>query len=313
MLQKIIILGTGGTIAGWADDPNASTYRSAQVAIADLAQGLSALMPGMTVETEQVAQIDSKDMSEGVWRALLERVAHHLSRAEVAGLVIAHGTDTLEETAFLLSALVSEDKPVVLTGAMRAANSADPDGPANLVDAVRLAASGQIRGVCVVFAGQVHAASQVQKISAFELDAFSSEPHSALGRMTDQGYLGAAIAPGPKGVWPKLSQVLEATAWPRVEWVNSHAGATPWLIRSLMQATSSAPPLRGLVVAGTGAGTIHAAWAEALGECTATGVEVWISTRCAFARLPLDQQLLGLAVPWTPAQARVGLMLHLII
>lgn len=313
MLQKIIILGTGGTIAGWADNPSrAGQYRAAQVGIEDLTQGALVWATGLNIEAEQVAQIDSKDMSEAVWRDLLARVSEHLAKADVSGVVIAHGTDTLEETAFLLSALLPTDKPVVLTGAMRAANHPQPDGPGNLSDAVRLVASHQVRGVCVVFAGQVHAACRVQKISASELDAFSSMPYPAMGRMTAQGYQGENLSPQPHGTWPTLDRVLASSVWPRVEWLSSHAGATPWLIRALMQADPRVPPLRGLVVAGTGAGTVHEAWVHALADCMSTGVEVWISTRCCAGRLHSANSLMGQVVPWTPAQARVGLMLTLI-
>jgi L-asparaginase len=314
MLQKIIILGTGGTIAGWADDPaHAGRYRSGQIGI----EALSKAMPGLDVnveyETEQVAQIDSKDMSEAVWRDLLAAVVRHLSRADVSGVVIAHGTDTLEETAFFLSALLPTNKPVVLTGAMRAANAPQPDGPGNLSDAVRLAASGQVRGVCVVFARQVHAATQVQKIHASELDAFTSMPSPALGRITTHGYRGEGLSPRPLGNWPTVQQVLDAAVWPRVEWLSSHAGASPWLIRCLMQAQAAAPPVRGLVVAATGAGTVHSAWEQTLSECMASsGIEVWISSRCVASRLPAQSRMMGRTVPWTPAQARVGLMLTLL-
>lgn len=313
MLQKIIILGTGGTIAGWADDPaQAGQYRAAQVSIDDLVQGASVWASGLSVEAEQVAQVDSKDMSDALWRDLLARVSHHLARPDVSGVVIAHGTDTMEETAFFLSAMLPTGKPVVLTGAMRAANHPQPDGPTNLSDAVRLVASRLVRGVCVMFAGQVHAGSKVQKISSSELDAFSSMPYPAMGRMTPQRYQGESLSPQPQGAWPTLERVLGSSVWPRVEWVTSHAGATPWLIRALMQADPGAPPLRGLVVAGTGGGTVHAAWAQVLADCMATGVEVWISTRCCSGRLKSENSLMGQKVPWTPAQARVGLMLTLI-
>lgn len=313
MLQKIIILGTGGTIAGLAPDPErADRYQAGQIGIEALWAQSGAPRLAAQVVLEQVAQIDSKDMSEAVWRDLLGRCAHHLAQADVAGLVIAHGTDTMEETAFFLSALLPMDKPVVLTGAMRAANHPQPDGPTHLVQAVELVAHARVRGVCVAFAGQVHAASQVQKVHAFEADAFSSVPGRPLGRITPSGYQGEGLAPRPVGPWPTVQQVLHASTWPRVEWLNSHAGASAWTIRALMRTETEAPPVRGVVVAGTGAGTVHEEWAQALAEWMDTGLEVWISSRCAHASLPLEATPQGTKVPWTPAQARVGLMLSLI-
>ncbi len=314
MLQKIIILGTGGTIAGWASDPaQAHLYQAGQIGIESVWQDAKAQWPGFEVHTEQVAQIDSKDMSDGVWRDLLARTSHHLAQPDVAGVVIAHGTDTLEETAFFLAALLPTDKPVVLTGAMRAANAPEPDGPANLRSALSGVTQAGLRGVCVVFAGQVHAASHVQKVRAFELDAFSSAPAAPMGLITPAGYVGVKEAPRPMGPWPSVQQVLQTSEWPRVEWLNSHGGATPWLIRALMRADADAPVLRGVVVSATGAGTLHASLERALEDLSATGVEVWVSTRCAQSRLAAQALRKGMAVPWTAAQARVGLMLSLII
>ncbi len=313
MLQKIIILGTGGTIAGLAPNPlQAHRYQAGQIGIEALWARSTVPLHGFEVLTEQIAQIDSKDMDESVWRALLERCQHHLSQTDVAGVVITHGTDTLEETGFFLSALLPTEKPVVLTGAMRAANDPDPDGPENLADAVGLVAGSGLRGVCVAFAGQVHAARWVQKVHAYDRDAFASTPHPILGRVTPTGYEGETHSPPPMGRWPSVAQVLQAGVWPRVEWVNSHALARPWLLRALMRPDPEAPPVRGVVVAGTGAGTMHESMSQALAEWVGTGGEVWISTRCWRARLPEETQILGTLVPWTPAQARVGLMLSLI-
>jgi L-asparaginase len=269
-------------------------------------------MPGLEIETGQVAQIDSKDMGQAVWRPLIKSVLHHLSRPEVRGVVITHGTDTLEETAFLLSGVLPRTKPVVLTGAMRAANAADADGPRNLADAVTLAAHGSLPGVSVVFAGQVFAGSQVQKLHAFDLDAFGALPHAALGRVTRSGYEGGKDLPALAGDWPSAERLLQTPHWPRVEVLLSHADAGPWLLNALLQAPKNAPVLRGLVLAGTGAGTLPAAWDEALTELMASGVEVWVCTRCAQSRLPLEVNARYTSVPWTPAQARVGLMLSLL-
>ena len=110
MLQKIVILGTGGTIAGWAHDPaHPNEYAAAQLSVNALLNKFPRAGDGVDCVTEQVAQIDSKDMSAAVWRRLLARVAHHLQDPQVSGLVITHGTDTLEETAFLLAAVLPQE------------------------------------------------------------------------------------------------------------------------------------------------------------------------------------------------------------
>ena len=224
MLQKIIILGTGGTIAGLASDPaKTGEYRAAQLDVGQLLNSLPAGFDAGRLIAEQVAQIDSKDMNEEVWRLLLVSLKHHLLDPEVAGVVITHGTDTLEETAFLLSALLSFDKPVILTGAMRPANAFDADGPLNLSDAVR--SVDQLGGgVWVVFAGVVHSGSEVRKVHATRLDAFESPSSMSLADSPTGLKRMGGKSPRPEGGWPSVDQVLDSE-WPRVEMLMSHAGA----------------------------------------------------------------------------------------
>ena len=157
--SKIVILGTGGTLAGTAADPGDNVgYRAAQIGVAELVARIPALAD-VALQTEQVAQIDSKDMSFAIWRTLAARVAYHVDRSDVAGVVITHGTDTLEETAYLLQRLLSPDKPVVLTAAMRPASALFSDGPQNLLDAVRVAQHPGAQGVVVAQAGRIAAVS----------------------------------------------------------------------------------------------------------------------------------------------------------
>jgi L-asparaginase len=313
MLQKIVILGTGGTIAGLTHESGG--YRAGQVDIDTLLQQWGIDRLGLDIESVQVAQIDSKDMDGDVWRSLLIEIHSQLARTDVAGVVVTHGTDTLEETAFMLSAVLDTSKPVVLTGAMRPANVAHADGPANLFDAVRCVASGAVQGVCVVFAGKVHAGAHVQKVRATELDAFSSWPHEPMGLIRTNGYEGEMQAPRPPGDWPTAQAVWSAPAWPRVECLISHALATPWLLQSLLNVPAQVK-VQGLVLIATGAGTWHQSWDRDLQACVDAGIRVWVCTRCASSRLPegpVPGSVTGLrSVPFTPAQARVGLMLSLL-
>ena len=133
MGQKIVILGTGGTISGTAASPMDHTgYTAGQLGVADLLAGLPSAANGVSADrfiVEQLAQLDSKDMGFDVWVKLALRVAHHLSQPEVQAVLITHGTDTLEETAYFLHALLMPAKPVVLTCAMRPASALVPDGP----------------------------------------------------------------------------------------------------------------------------------------------------------------------------------------
>src|ERR1017187_2879725 len=157
--KKIVLLGTGGTIAGSAADADDNVgYTAAQLGVEQLLQATPDLAKATyAVVAEQVAQVDSKDMSFAVWRLLALRCAHWLAQSDVQGIVITHGTDTLEETAFFLRLVLPANltacKPVVLTCAMRPASARFPDGPQNLSDAFVVAADGAAKGVLAVCAG----------------------------------------------------------------------------------------------------------------------------------------------------------------
>ena len=139
--RTVVVLGTGGTIAGRAASAQDNlAYRAGEVGVADLLAGVT-LPQGVTAQCEQVAQSDSKDMDFATWCALSARCAHWLAQQDVDGIVVTHGTDTMEETAYFLQCVLAPVKPVVLTGAMRPATSAAADGPQNLVDALAVAAS----------------------------------------------------------------------------------------------------------------------------------------------------------------------------
>jgi len=241
MGQKIVILGTGGTIAGAAASALDHTgYTAGQLGVADLLAGLpTAAMVGGADRfmVEQLAQIDSKDMGFEVWVKLAQRVAHHLSQSEVQAVLITHGTDTLEETAYFLHALLMPSKPVVLTCAMRPATALVPDGPQNLMDALAVAVSPGAGGVSVVCAGAVFGAEDVQKIHPYRLNAFSAGDAGPIAYV-EEGRL-RQLRPWPhastgllEGRAALLGRLTD-TCWPRVEVVMSHAGADGWVVKAL--------------------------------------------------------------------------------
>ncbi len=179
----VVVLGTGGTISGSAASPDDNLGYVAGTVGVDALVAAVAGPTGVAVETEQIAQLDSKDMDFATWQRLAQRVAHHAARPEVVGVVVTHGTDTLEETAYFLARVVAVAKPVVLTGAMRPATSREADGPRNLADAIAVAAEAGRAGVVVAFAGTLHSARDVRKVHSSRLDAFSSGDAGPLGRI----------------------------------------------------------------------------------------------------------------------------------
>lgn len=312
-----VLLGTGGTIAGRATRAEDHVgYVAGTVTVADLLTGVPALQ-GLPLEIEQVAQIDSKDMNLGVWQALVARVRHHLARPEVGSVVITHGTDTLEETALVLQRLVRADKPVVLTCAMRPASALMPDGPQNLLDAVTVARHPGASGVMAVCAGQVLAAQDVTKVHSYRLDAFDGGDAGALalvenGRVRCLHPWHAAVAVARDTTPDLVERFLGVSALPRVVLLTSHADADGLEVRALL-AHPAEPAVRGLVVAGTGNGTVHERLSAALADAQAHGVRVVRTTRCAQGQvLAQAGHALPEVSPLTPAKARLALALDLL-
>ena len=308
--KKIVILGAGGTIAGVASQAsNNIDYTAAQVGVSDLVGAIAGLNQ---IETEQVAQIDSKDMSFEVWTALANRIQHHLTQNDVQGVVITHGTDTLEETAYFLQAVLNPSKPVVLTCAMRPASALTPDGPQNILDAVTVARHEGAHGVMVVCAGDLHSALDVQKIHTYQLNAFGSGDAGLIG-FIEENTLNRVRN------WPLAQKIRaqEATeniailntfkTWPKVEIVMNYAGASGALVDALV-----AQGVQGLVVAGTGNGTVHEALQAALLIAQAQGVLVVRATRCTKGRvLPRADDRFPSSNGLSPVKARIALMLKL--
>lgn len=306
----LVILGTGGTIAGTATDAGDNVgYSAAQLAVGQLVQAVPQL-GAFTLECEQIAQLDSKDMDFGTWQRMAAAVQRHLDRAEVQGIVITHGTDTLEETAYFLERVLAPRKPVVLTAAMRPATALLADGPQNLLDAVRVAGQPGASGVLCAFAGAVHRALAVRKVHSYRVDAFASTEGGPVA-LVEEGVV------RPLGAWPQPGRGVGLAAisrspddWPRVQIVLNHVGADGAIVDALL-----AQGVDGIVVAGTGNGTVSKALEAALQRARARGVEVLLSTRCDAGPVilaPGDGRSLRSAGALSPVKARVALLLELL-
>ena len=320
--KKIVVLGTGGTIAGTAARAGDNIgYNAAQVGVADLlagVPGMADVLEGDTLVAEQVAQVDSKDMSFAIWTTLALRVQLHLAQDDVCGVVITHGTDTLEETAFFLHAVLPAalqlHKPVVLTCAMRPASSLSPDGPQNLLDAVALVRTPGACGVMAVCAGVVHSAVAVQKVHVYRTDAFSSGDFGPLGFVEEGRFR-------PAKVWPlaldhsaalSIDKIASMTHWPRVDIVMNYTGGSAAVVDALLQPLAGVAPLQGLVVAGTGNGTLHVDLIAALQRAVQAGVKAVRASRCGEGRvLPVAGSAFADSGGLSPVKARVALMLDL--
>ena len=311
--KKIVILATGGTIAGKAGSASDNIgYAAAQVGVKQLVEAIPALAAADNLVLEQIAQIDSKDMSFAVWAQLASKVRHFLARSDVAGLVITHGTDTLEETAYFLHATLDPDKPVILTCAMRPATSLVPDGPQNFMDAVALARWPGVRGVSVVCAGVIHSAVDVQKVHTYQLNAFSSGDAGALGYIEENRPRLLRSWPVPQEIRPlaaieTIAKLSLKQLWPWVEIVMNHAGANGKVVDALV-----AQGVQGLVLAGTGNGTVHHVLEASLIAAQASGVRVVRASRCPNGVvLTKPDDMFEDSDGLSPVKARVALILDL--
>ena len=305
--RVLVVIGVGGTIAGRADRPEDHTgYRVGELGVEDLLRGLPR-PDGFRIEARQLAQLDSKDMDSSTWQALHACLVETLHRSEVAGVVVTHGTDTLEETAWFLHRCVQARRPVVLTAAMRPASAPSADGPQNLADALAVAAEPDAAGVLAVMNGQVYAGTDLRKVHGYRLDAFTGGDAGPVAVVEEgrvrrfRGWPQAPLHAAPAASVP-------AAQWPWVELLTSTAGARAEAVDALVQAG-----VHGLVIAGTGNGTVHRAWTDALARAQAAGVAVRRASRCQLGGIVgAADGLAPSAGSLSAVQARVELMLDLL-
>ena len=254
-LPTVAVLSTGGTIAG-KQDPVKGGYVVA-LSGEDLVSAVPSIKKIAQIQVEQISNIGSYDMTPKIWVRLAGRVNELLAKPEVAGIVVTHGTDTLEETAYFLDLTTISMKPVILVGAQRPASDPDSDGPRNLVDAVRVAVAPEAvsKGVMVVMNGQINVARDVTKTNTSQVETFRGLEFGELG-VVDAEKVRFYRAPLRRQTFP----VESLTQLGRVDIVTSYAGADGLLIRSLVRDGS----VQGLVIAGLGLGDVTSLMFDAI-------------------------------------------------
>lgn len=273
--RNIVILATGGTIAGSAVSETATTgYEAGSIGIDALINAVSGVAACANVKGEQIASLDSKDIGDDVWLALSKRVNDLLARDGVDGVVITHGTDTLEETAYFLNLTVKSTKPVVITGAMRPATAISADGPMNLLNAVRLAATSAAadRGVLVCLNDQIDSARNVTKTHTTSVDTFKS-PLGPIGFMND-GKPTFYNTVERRHAGHTEFDVTAVTKLPYVKIIYGHANDDALFVDATINAG-----VKGIVYAGTGNGSIHKDAEKALARAAKGGIVIVRSTR----------------------------------
>ena len=256
---KIVVLATGGTIAGIGEECKTAGYLSGTLTAEDLVRSLPALSDIAPVETVQICNMNSDDITAGIWFRLANTINELAAQPDVAGFVITHGTDTLEETAYFLNLTVKTDKPVVLTGSMRPSTAISADGPMNLYEAIRVAASGDARGqgVLVAFSDRIFPARSVAKTSTYHVTAISAGEMGAVGVIRDDG---AHIYESTNKIHTTATEfdLTGLTSLPKVSILFFAVDADPALLEY------AAAHADGIVIAGAGAGEFSKAFKKVI-------------------------------------------------
>ena len=314
-LPKIKILATGGTIAGAQATQADAGYKSGTFPVDDLIKAVPQMTNIAVLSGEQVANIGSQTMNHEVWLKLAARCNELLKQNDVDGIVITHGTDTMEETGYFLSLVVKSDKPVVLVGSMRPATAISADGPINLYNAVALAGNPDAkgRGPLVILNDTIHYAREAQKMHTTRMDTFHS-PNRGIAGMMNTGkaffYSKNDTRLGPNSEFSVAGKGTNDL--PRVEIVYSYANLGPDVVDFLVK-----QGVQGIVLAGVGDGNSTDAVIAALGEAVKKGVAVVRSSRVGSGvvdrNVEINDDKMGFiaGMELSPQKARILLMLGL--
>jgi L-asparaginase len=311
----IVILATGGTIAGAQASSSQVGYKSGSFSVDDLIKAVPHMDDLADLSGEQVANIGSQTMNHEVWLKLAKRVNEVLSDTNADGVVITHGTDTMEETAYFLSLVVKSDKPVVLVGSMRPATAISADGPANLYNAVALAANPEARGrgPMVVLNDEIHYAREVEKMNTTALNTFQSPNRGRAGVMNVGTVHFFSRNVTRFGMNSEFSvDAMTTNDLPLVEIVYSYANLGPEVINSMVK-----QGVKGIVLAGVGDGNSTDAAIAALADAAKQGVAVVRSSRTGSGlvvrNVEVDDDKNGFiaGMELNPQKARILLMLGL--
>jgi L-asparaginase len=310
---RIVIVATGGTIAGSAESTTAAGYQSGGVAVDVLIDAVPQMKKFGDVRGVQVSSLGSQDMNDELWVTLATEVNRLLAAADVDGVAITHGTDTMEETAYFLNLVVKSDKPVVLTGSMRPSTSLGADGPLNIYNAVGVASDPRAkgRGVLVVANDDIHDARAMTKRHTSDVQTFVSPEVGLVGvcLFDDREFM---RSPAHAHTTATPFTVVTGQALPRVDVIYAHAGMCPDVIDGAV-----ANGAKGLIIAGVGGGNMTTPALDAVKRAIGKGVVVVRSTRVGEGmvrrNIEVDDDTVGTVASkeLNPAKARVLLKLAL--
>ncbi len=310
---KIRIIATGGTIAGVSSSATSSAYSAGQVGIQTLIDAVPQILDLADVSGEQLVNIGSQDMNDEVWLKLAKRINVLLNEEGYDGVVITHGTDTMEETAYFLNLTVKSDKPVVLAGSMRPSTAISADGPANLYNAVAAAASPLTKGMGVICCmnNQLLDAKTVIKTHTIDCDTFEGGPSGIIGYIYN-GEAHMLQTPNNLHTTKSVFDVTNLDKLPKVGIVYGYANASPLPMQAFVD-----NKFDGIVLAGVGDGNFYKDVFEVAVKAQESGIQIVRSSRCPTGPTCLNSEVddakyhFVAALELNPQKARVLLMLAL--
>ncbi|MCD7971459.1 MAG: type II asparaginase [Candidatus Azobacteroides sp.] len=309
----VYVLATGGTIAGKGASATGSSYHSGEVTVDDLISAVPSLSDIANIKAEQVTNIGSQDMNDQVWLKLSKRVNELLNQNDVNAIVITHGTDTQEETAYFLNLTVKSNKPVILVGSMRPSTAIGADGPRNIYNAVACAADPAAagKGVMVVMDDRILGADDLTKTNTISVSTFQNPNYGPLGYM----YNGKPIFTRTSLKRHTINSEFDIhnlSSLPRVEIVLSYSNATSLFVDAAVEAGA-----QGIISAGVDNGNLTTALENALNNAVQKGIAVIRSSRIMTGPTTqwdeIDDDKQGFSASWfnNPYRSRVLLMLAL--
>ena len=311
---RVVILATGGTIAGKAASGTQTGYTSGQVTIETMTDGVPGIRDLADIRGEQIANVGSQDMTFAIMTALADRINTLLKDETVNGIVVTHGTDTMEETAYFLNLTVKSKKPVVMTGAMRPFTAVSADGPLNLYNAIAVAADPEAagRGVLVVMNDRIHGAHSLTKNNTTSVETFLSPINGLIGTVI---YGKTQYFRRPFRRHTDSSEFLLAgvTALPRVDILYACADMPADLVDC-----SVSRGARGIVIAGDGNGNMNRGTLERASRAAGQGIVVVRSSRVPTGtvirnvEIDDDRRQFVVSDELNPAKARILLKLALL-
>ncbi len=311
-LPTIVLLATGGTIAGSGTSASSGSYKSGELGIIELLKAIpNHLIKIARIQGEQISNIGSQDMNEEVWFKLAKRTQELLDNSRIQGVVITHGTDTLEESAYFLNLVLRSTKPVVLVGAMRNFISLSADGALNLYNALSVATNEKSanKGVLVVMDDSIFSAREAIKTHTTHTSTFKALNSGAIGSV----YYGKTryyMQPLRKHTTESEFSILELNPpLPKVDIIYTHVGMTPDLFQASLNSHA-----KGVVIAGVGNGNVSAGFLKAMQEASQMGVVIVRSSRVGSGGVTsgeIDDKAFITSDNLNPQKARVLLQLAL--